>query len=296
MPRSAASSTASDDGAPTATRSGHPATAAFWTSSNESRPLTQRIASRERQQTLAERPADDLVDRVVAADVLAQAQQLAVRREEPGRVEAAGRPRTRPAPHAAAPAARPRARPATRRSLSIARRLDRDRLERPLAADPARRRGVEVPPDAAEVESRAPRPRPCSPPGRPAASPRPGDSPSASAKPSASSSSCPGVRIVTATGSPPIRISSGSSTATTSSASPPGTRHAQRRRVGRRLHWKRTPALAGLAACGTATTTRHGHTERVAGRSPARWSAYAAVPFVWLALALFNPLLVLSRR
>ena len=35
-PRSAASSTASDDGAPTATRTGQPATAAFWTSSNES--------------------------------------------------------------------------------------------------------------------------------------------------------------------------------------------------------------------------------------------------------------------
>ena len=45
--------------------------------------------------------------------------------------------------------------------------------------------------------------------------------------PSASSSSCPGVRIVTATGSPPIRISSGSSTATTSvSVKPSGRRSA----------------------------------------------------------------------
>ena len=51
-----------------------------------------------------------------------------------------------------------------------------------------------------------------------------GRSPSDSAKPSASSSSWPGVRIVTATGRPPIRISSGSSTATTSSSSPSGTR------------------------------------------------------------------------
>ena len=58
-----------------------------------------------------------------------------------------------------------------------------------------------------------------------------GLSPSDSANPSASSSSWPGVRIVTATGSPPIRISSGSSTATTSSASPPGSRVKRRRAV-----------------------------------------------------------------
>src|SRR6187551_1608743 len=48
--------------------------------------------------------------------------------------------------------------------------------------------------------------------------------PSVTQNPSASSSSWPGVRIVTATGSPPIRISRGSSTATTSPAFPPGTR------------------------------------------------------------------------
>src|SRR5262249_6778951 len=41
IPRSVASSTASDDGAPTATRTGQPATAAFCTSSNDSLPLTQ---------------------------------------------------------------------------------------------------------------------------------------------------------------------------------------------------------------------------------------------------------------
>ena len=54
---------------------GQPATAAFWTSSNESRPLTQRIDVGERQPPVAERPADDLVERVVAADVLAQAER-----------------------------------------------------------------------------------------------------------------------------------------------------------------------------------------------------------------------------
>ena len=45
-PRSAASSTARVDGAPTATTTGQPATAAFCTSSNERRPLTQRTWSR----------------------------------------------------------------------------------------------------------------------------------------------------------------------------------------------------------------------------------------------------------
>src|SRR5207253_7913418 len=52
-----------------------------------------------------------------------------------------------------------------------------------------------------------------------------GLSPSERQKPSASSSSWPGVRIVTATGRPPIRISSGSSTATASrSLRPSGSR------------------------------------------------------------------------
>src|SRR4029079_17077019 len=45
-PRSRASSTARLEGAPTPTSTGQPASDAFWTSSNESRPLTQRIASR----------------------------------------------------------------------------------------------------------------------------------------------------------------------------------------------------------------------------------------------------------
>ena len=43
MPRSAASRTAKARRRTTATMIGQPATAAFWTSSNESRPLTQRI-------------------------------------------------------------------------------------------------------------------------------------------------------------------------------------------------------------------------------------------------------------
>jgi hypothetical protein len=134
-PRSAASSTARLDGAPTRDEDGQPATAAFCTSSNESRPLTQSTAG-EREATLAEGPADDLVHRVVAADVLAQAEQLAAGVEEAGRVQPAGALRTpagRRAGASGSAASRPR-----RRELALdARRLDRDRLERALAADAA---------------------------------------------------------------------------------------------------------------------------------------------------------------
>ena len=67
MPRSSASSTASDDGPPTATSTGQPATAAFCTSSNESRPLTQRseLASGNRP-SYGEWPADGIADVVVS--------------------------------------------------------------------------------------------------------------------------------------------------------------------------------------------------------------------------------------
>ena len=44
----------------------------------------------ERHEPLAERPAEHLVHRVVAADVLTHAEELSVRREQPRRVEPAG--------------------------------------------------------------------------------------------------------------------------------------------------------------------------------------------------------------
>ena len=123
-----------------------------------------------------------------------------------------------------------------------------DRLDRALAADSARRRRVEVAAEPLRVE-----PRRVDVDGvggeivgmRAAT----GSSPSVRQKPSASSSSCPGVRIVTATGSPPIRISSGSSTATTSvSRRPSGSRTASTSRVeyeGRAAH--AVSVLAGRA-------------------------------------------------
>ena len=86
-PASSASSAASDDGADTAARTGMPAVTAFWTSSNEARPLTSRREAGQRQLPLAQRPADHLVDGIVPADVLAQRQQLAIGREQPGRVQ-----------------------------------------------------------------------------------------------------------------------------------------------------------------------------------------------------------------
>ena len=151
-------------GAPTATSSGQPATAAFWTSSNESRPLTQRIEPESGAARRGTR-ADDLVERVVAADVLAHAEQLAVGREEPGRVQAAGHLERRL--RRAQPVRERRDEPAaTRRSLSDRGRLDRDRLERALAADAARGRRVEAPLEPRRRRRRARRPRPCSRRGR----------------------------------------------------------------------------------------------------------------------------------
>ena len=199
----------------------------------------------ERQPAVEERPADHLVHRVVPADVLAQ-RRAARRRRRTGPSRAA-RPSPR-TPPAGAQALRQR-RDELRRDLQIAldaRRLDRDGLERALAAHAARRRRVEAAPQALGVEVRRlelDRVR-CEVVGRTRAARA---RPSESAKPSASSSSWPGVRIVTATGTPPMRISSGSSTATTSSAAPSGNAHDVDacRRVRRRFHrrdYARAPA------------------------------------------------------
>ena len=76
-------STASDDGEPTATRTGQPATAAFCTSSNESRPLTQSTCRTAAAGGL-ERPGRSPCPSRVAADVLAR------RRSSPRREESRG--------------------------------------------------------------------------------------------------------------------------------------------------------------------------------------------------------------
>ena len=185
----------------------------------------------EREQALEERPADDLVERVVPADVLPRAQELTTQCEEPRRVQAASR---------------------RKRSLSVEQPL-RQRCDDRFG-DAASR------PRYAVRRPEPPRWRPCrrlrkttmcrsAGGARSGSNPRAststvlaarssgtraetGSSPSVRQNPRASSSSWPGVRIVTATGSPPIRISSGSSTARVSS---PSTRAGSRK--------ARTPAV-----------------------------------------------------
>ena len=195
---------------------------------------------RERQHALDEGPADDLVHGVVPADVLPDAPELAVRGEEAGRMEAAGQVEGRlrgPQP----PGERGHDVEGDREIAVDARRIDGDGLERALAADAARRRGVERALHPREVRA-----------GRVdlhdvrgevggSDAPRPGAEPSVRQNPSASSSSCPGVRIVTATAVPSTRISSGSSTASRSaSATPPGSRVT----VARDVPWG-TASMAG---------------------------------------------------
>ena len=85
-----ARSTASDDGADTAASTGMPAITAFWVSSNDARPLTSSTVARQRYPVLLQRPADDLVDGVVPADVLADRQRGAVDVEQRRAVQAAG--------------------------------------------------------------------------------------------------------------------------------------------------------------------------------------------------------------
>ena len=216
MPRSAASSIASEVGAPTPTRIGAPATAAFCDELEREPATHAEDLSGERQPPLPQRPADHLVHRVVAPDVLARGERLSRRVEEAGRMQAAGAQerglaQTVGQGRRAANDRRPD-RPAADGAMH------RDLLQRALAADAARGGRIEAPragvaqqralhldhvrgevvgqPDLARRRSRS-SPRRA---GSRARAPR----------------RVPGVRIVTASGSPSTRISSGSSTATSS--------------------------------------------------------------------------------
>ena len=216
-------------GAPTPTRIGQPATAAFCTSSNESRPLTQRIDRQSGSRPVEQRPADHLVHRVVAADVLAAADELAGGVEEPGGVQAAGalEPRLGEALGQRRRAAR--GRPAGPRRAR--RRVHGDLLERALAADAAGGGRVEAP-LARVAQQRAgdldhvARPGPSA--GRPRAArrsaPRRGGSRARAPRRGPACASSPRAA------SPSTRISSGSSTAT----------------------WSRAPSCATLASASRA--------------------------------------------
>ena len=134
---------------------GQPATAAFWTSSNERRPLTHRIVrasgSRSVAVTPSRRPCPS---------------RCGGRRPRGGR---AASPRSSKSPVACSPPvaanvawpsrrrSRQRAEQVGRRNAEVAldaRRLDRDRLERALAAHAARRRRVEAPAQRCRIEAR----------------------------------------------------------------------------------------------------------------------------------------------
>ena len=81
---------ARSDGADTAHTIGIPATAAFWTISKLTRPETMSRNPLQPPRADQDLRADELVERVVAADVLADGDELARGREQAGRVEAAG--------------------------------------------------------------------------------------------------------------------------------------------------------------------------------------------------------------
>ena len=123
---------------------GTPATAAFWTSSKRHAARDEDDPVVERQPPRQHLAADELVERVVAADILAQLEELAIGGEQPGRVEPPGRLEHRLG----------RAQTVRQRQDHLARHhrprrqrvtADRDLVERCLAADPARRRRDEVP-------------------------------------------------------------------------------------------------------------------------------------------------------
>src|SRR5215471_13210793 len=98
-----------------------------------------------------ERPADDLVHRVVPADVLAQAEQLTLGVEEACCVQTAG------GREGWLGGAKPLGQVGEESGVDgetalHARRLDLDRLERAFPADPTRGAGIEAAPEARGVE------------------------------------------------------------------------------------------------------------------------------------------------
>ena len=197
---------------------GQPATDAFCTSSNESRPLTQRMRSASGRRALRGTPSPRALSSALCRPTSSRAQRSsAARREETGGMSPRSR-RTHAAPSAAA-------REVTTRDLRRpAARSPREARRRDCLIAPCRRHRTRT--TCRSAAGGAPgrgwwhRPRPCWRQGHLGRASS-GVRPSVRQKPRASSSSCPGVRIVTATGSPPIRISSGSSTARTSSPSSP---------------------------------------------------------------------------
>ena len=153
MPNSRASSTASDDGAPTAATSGHPGHLGFLHELEARSAADDDAIAAERQLAAQQRVTDQLVERVVPADVLAQRDDRAGGIEQTRRVQAA-----RLLEHGLLGLQR-RGQPTERRAghpkihgADVVLALHGDRLDRSLAADAAARRHVEIPLEALEVD------------------------------------------------------------------------------------------------------------------------------------------------
>ena len=220
-----------------------PASTAFCTSSKLTRPLRQATAPRQRVAPAEQHRADRLVHRVVAADVLAQHEQLAAGVEQRGGVQAAGAvegvlARRAPGRDALSTSCGLDSRPGAPGGCRAAGRVQAHVLQRRLAAHAAGRGQVEAP-FGGRVAAQARcacGPRRRWPPGRRRARPRRRRRGRRSAPPRRGSRPPaprprPGVRMVTASAPPSTRISSGSSTATSSRraarARPPATRSIQ---------------------------------------------------------------------
>ena len=143
MPSRRAVATASVEGAETAQSTGIPATAAFWTSSKLARPETRATRLACGQPPRQKLRADELVHRVVAADVLAQSDELTLGREEARGVEPA-----RLLEHGLAASSEPGSDSITERGTVTVggdrRAAHLELVDRRLAADAAARRCVEV--------------------------------------------------------------------------------------------------------------------------------------------------------
>ena len=136
---------------PTATMIGQPATDAFCTSSNESRPLTQRTRSASGSKPSRNAQPTTLSSALCRPTSSRTQTKLALGREETRGVEPAGRGER------ALGLSQPlgKRRHETFGDLQLAlhpRSVDTNRLDRPLPADAARGRRVEVPPQALRVE------------------------------------------------------------------------------------------------------------------------------------------------
>ena len=223
MPRSVARSTARLEGAPTATSIGQPATAAFWTSSKDKRPLTQstwsasgRSCSRNAQPTtLSSALCRPTSSRTHNGSPTAEKSPVACRPPVTANAACASRSRSGSDPTSdigsrSCDSTRG-ASTSTASSAPLPQTPHDDEVKKLRCSSSGSNPGASTSTVFAARSSGSRASRGCS--------------PSERQKPSASSSSCPGVRIVTATGRPAIRISSGSSTATRSgSVVPAGSR------------------------------------------------------------------------